>query len=175
MILELDHYFTRVQRWKKWRRHFSTAKWLKLAGRKSKFWTETLKMWKNATPIAFNILCQHGTNLISNLFVRHLGDIELSSVTISLADIGTFSLGFMVSSFCFVALGLSFKLFSVFWVFCFILVRLHCKRCYLCIVDLYNHVYLDVAFVLFLWKSICFKINLPEHNIIQCNQHTVCK
>ncbi|XP_031275628.1 protein DETOXIFICATION 35-like [Pistacia vera] len=63
---------------------------------KSMFWTETVKMWKIAAPIAFNILCQYGTNSITSIFVGHLGDIQLSSVTISLSVIGTFSFGFML-------------------------------------------------------------------------------
>lgn len=72
---------------------------------KSMFWTETVKIWKIAGPLVFNILCQYGTNSITSIFVGHLGDIQLSSVTISLAVIGTFSFGFMVSAFCFVASG----------------------------------------------------------------------
>ncbi|KAJ4705977.1 Protein DETOXIFICATION [Melia azedarach] len=63
---------------------------------KSVFWTESLKLWKIAAPIAFNILCQYGTNSFTNIFVGHIGDIELSSVTISLSVIGTFSFGFLL-------------------------------------------------------------------------------
>lgn len=63
---------------------------------KSVFWTETVKMWKIAAPIVFNILCNYGTNSFTNIFVGHIGEIELSSVTISLSVIGTFSFGFML-------------------------------------------------------------------------------
>jgi MATE family multidrug resistance protein len=60
------------------------------------FCRETVKMWKIAGPIAFNILCQFGINSVTNIFVGHMGDIQLSAVSISLSVIGTFSFGFMV-------------------------------------------------------------------------------
>ncbi|KAE8077745.1 hypothetical protein FH972_016276 [Carpinus fangiana] len=60
------------------------------------FCRETVKMWKIAGPIAFNILCQFGTNSVTNIFVGHMGDIELSAVAIALSVIGTFSFGFML-------------------------------------------------------------------------------
>ncbi|CAK7337032.1 unnamed protein product [Dovyalis caffra] len=63
---------------------------------KSVFWEETVKLWKIAGPIAFNIICQYGTNSFTNIFVGHLGNFELSAVSISLAVIGTFSFGFML-------------------------------------------------------------------------------
>ena len=73
------------------------------------FWRETVKVWKIAGPIAFNIICQYGTNSITNIFVGHIGAVELSGVAIALSVIGTFSFGFMVS------LSLSLSLFlSVF-------------------------------------------------------------
>ena len=61
------------------------------------FWRETVKVWKIAGPIAFNIICQYGTNSITNIFVGHIGAVELSGVAIALSVIGTFSFGFMVS------------------------------------------------------------------------------
>ncbi|EEF49069.1 protein DETOXIFICATION 35 [Ricinus communis] len=63
---------------------------------KSVFWTETVKIWKIATPIVFNIMCQYGINSVTNIFVGHIGDFELSAVAISLSVIGTFSFGFML-------------------------------------------------------------------------------
>ncbi|XP_062154637.1 protein DETOXIFICATION 35 [Alnus glutinosa] len=60
------------------------------------FCRETVKMWKIAGPIAFNILCQFGINSVTNIFVGHMGDIQLSAVSISLSVIGTFSFGFML-------------------------------------------------------------------------------
>ncbi|KAK4740706.1 hypothetical protein SAY87_024294 [Trapa incisa] len=62
------------------------------------FWAESLKMWRIAAPVAFTIICQYGTNSFTSIFVGHIGDIELSAVTISLSVIGTFSFGFMVDS-----------------------------------------------------------------------------
>ncbi|PKI50748.1 hypothetical protein CRG98_028890, partial [Punica granatum] len=43
------------------------------------FWAETIKMWKIAAPIAFTIICQYGTNSFTNIFVGHIGDVELSA------------------------------------------------------------------------------------------------
>ncbi|GAV76292.1 MatE domain-containing protein [Cephalotus follicularis] len=63
---------------------------------KSVFWLETVKMWKIAGPIAFNILCQYGTNSVTNIFVGHIGEVELSAVAIALSVIATFSFGFML-------------------------------------------------------------------------------
>ncbi|KAL4595082.1 hypothetical protein ACB092_12G066400 [Castanea dentata] len=60
------------------------------------FWRETVKLWKIAGPIAFNIICQYGTNSITNIFVGHIGAVELSGVAIALSVIGTFSFGFML-------------------------------------------------------------------------------
>ena len=74
------------------------------------FWRETVKVWKIAGPIAFNIICQYGTNSITNIFVGHIGAVELSGVAIALSVIGTFSFGFMVS------LSLSLSLFVCLWV-----------------------------------------------------------
>ncbi|XP_022764553.1 protein DETOXIFICATION 35-like isoform X2 [Durio zibethinus] len=63
---------------------------------KSMFWIETVKIWKIAGPISFQIICQYRTNSFTNIFVVHIGNFELSSVTISLIVIGTFSFGFML-------------------------------------------------------------------------------
>ncbi|KAJ8752883.1 hypothetical protein K2173_008618 [Erythroxylum novogranatense] len=63
---------------------------------KSVFCVESLKMWRIAAPIAFNMLCQFGVNSVTNIFVGHIGDYELSAVAISLSVIGTFSFGFML-------------------------------------------------------------------------------
>ena len=64
---------------------------------KSVFWKETVKLWKIAGPIVFTILCNFGVLSVTNIFAGHLGDLELSAVTISLSVIGTFSFGFLVS------------------------------------------------------------------------------
>ncbi|KAK3013452.1 hypothetical protein RJ639_009370 [Escallonia herrerae] len=60
------------------------------------FWLETVKLWRIGSPIAFTILCQFGTNSVTNMFVGHIGNIELSAVSIALSVIGTFSFGFML-------------------------------------------------------------------------------
>ncbi|XP_041012914.1 protein DETOXIFICATION 35 [Juglans microcarpa x Juglans regia] len=59
-------------------------------------WKETSMLWKIAGPIAFNILCLYGTNSVTNIFVGHIGEVELSAVAIALSVIGTFSFGFML-------------------------------------------------------------------------------
>lgn len=58
---------------------------------------ESSKVWGIAGPIAFNILCNYGINSFTNIFVGHIGDIELSAVAISLSVIANFSFGFLVS------------------------------------------------------------------------------
>ncbi|VFQ77604.1 unnamed protein product [Cuscuta campestris] len=60
------------------------------------FCIETVKLWVIGGPIAFNIICQFGTGSATNIFVGHLGDIELSSISIAQSVIGTFSFGFML-------------------------------------------------------------------------------
>ncbi|WVY97794.1 hypothetical protein V8G54_029945 [Vigna mungo] len=63
---------------------------------KEVFWIESKKMWLIALPIIFNIWCQYGTNSITSIFVGHLGDIELSAVSLINSVIGTFAFGFML-------------------------------------------------------------------------------
>ena len=58
---------------------------------------ESSKLWAIATPIAFNIWCNYGINSFTNIFVVHIGDIELSAVAIALSVVANFSFGFMVS------------------------------------------------------------------------------
>lgn len=70
------------------------------------FAIETARIWKIALPIVFNILCQYGVNSITNIFVGHLGDIELSAISLINSVIGTFAFGFMVC--------LSFPLYDAF-------------------------------------------------------------
>ena len=63
---------------------------------RSMVWKETVKLWRVAGPLAFQILCQFGTNSMTSVFVGHIGNLQLSAVSISLSVIGTFSFGFMV-------------------------------------------------------------------------------
>ena len=44
---------------------------------------ESLKLWAIAGPIAFNILCNYGTNSFTDIFVKHIGDVEPSSTRAS--------------------------------------------------------------------------------------------
>ncbi|XP_055828350.1 protein DETOXIFICATION 35-like [Solanum dulcamara] len=60
------------------------------------FCVETVKMWRIGGPIAFNIICQYGVNSLTNIFVGHLGNIELSAISIAQTVISTFSFGFMM-------------------------------------------------------------------------------
>ncbi|KAL9253055.1 DETOXIFICATION 34-like protein [Drosera capensis] len=60
------------------------------------FWVESTRLWAIAGPIAFTILCNYGINSFTNIFVGHIGDIELSAVAISLSVIANFSFGFML-------------------------------------------------------------------------------
>ncbi|GAU32374.1 hypothetical protein TSUD_44170 [Trifolium subterraneum] len=62
---------------------------------KKVFAIESARIWKIALPIVFNILCQYGVNSITNIFVGHLGVIELSAVSLINSVIGTFAFGFM--------------------------------------------------------------------------------
>ncbi|KAI4328814.1 hypothetical protein L6164_021140 [Bauhinia variegata] len=57
---------------------------------------ETAKLWSIAGPIAFNIFCNYGINSFTNIFVGHMGDLELSAVAISLSVISNFSFGFLL-------------------------------------------------------------------------------
>ncbi|XP_031275746.1 protein DETOXIFICATION 34-like [Pistacia vera] len=57
---------------------------------------ESNKLWAIAAPIAFNILCNYGINSFTNIFVGHIGDIELSAVSIALSVVSNFSFGFLL-------------------------------------------------------------------------------
>ncbi|TYK03025.1 protein DETOXIFICATION 34 [Cucumis melo var. makuwa] len=57
---------------------------------------ESTKLWGIAGPIAFNILCNYGMNSFTNIFVGHIGDLELSAIAISLNVIANFSFGFLL-------------------------------------------------------------------------------
>nr|CAD1820987.1 unnamed protein product [Ananas comosus var. bracteatus] len=60
------------------------------------FAEESRRLWAIAAPIAFNIICLYGTNSTTQIFVGHLGNLELSAVAISLSVVSTFSFGFLV-------------------------------------------------------------------------------
>ncbi|KAL3524308.1 hypothetical protein ACH5RR_017142 [Cinchona calisaya] len=60
------------------------------------FRIETVKLWALCGPIAFNIICQFGMNTVTTMYAGHLGDVELSAISISLSVIATFSFGFLL-------------------------------------------------------------------------------
>lgn len=59
------------------------------------FWRETVKTWRIAGPIIFQIICQYGINAVTTIFVGHLGEVELAAVTIGLSVVSTFAFGFL--------------------------------------------------------------------------------
>lgn len=67
-----------------------------MSGFKSVFWSESAKLWKIAGPIGFSILCQFGIGSVTTIFAGHIGDLELSAVSVSLNVVGTFAFGFML-------------------------------------------------------------------------------
>ncbi|KAK1266181.1 Protein TRANSPARENT TESTA 12 [Acorus gramineus] len=60
------------------------------------FVEESRKLWSIATPIVFNILCLYGVNSTTQIFVGHIGNLELSAVAIGLSVISNFSFGFLL-------------------------------------------------------------------------------
>ena len=62
----------------------------------SMVWTETLKLWRVAGPLALQIMCHFGIESLATVFVGHIGNLELSAVSVSLSIIGTFTYGFLV-------------------------------------------------------------------------------
>lgn len=63
---------------------------------KTVFWKETVKLWRIAGPIALSLVCQSGTNILTSIFVGHIGNLELSAVSVSLSVIITFCFGFLL-------------------------------------------------------------------------------
>nr|QEY08347.1 MATE efflux family protein member 2a [Crocus sativus] len=60
------------------------------------FLTESRKLWVIALPIGFSILCLYGMNSITQIFVGHIGNLQLSAVAISLSVINNFAFGFLL-------------------------------------------------------------------------------
>ena len=73
-------------------------------------WTETLKLWRVAGPLALQIMCHFGIESLTTVFVGHIGNLELSAVSVSLSIIGTFTYGFLVPFLFSLSLSLSFSL-----------------------------------------------------------------
>lgn len=60
------------------------------------FCMESKKLWSIAVPIGFNVLCLYGLNSSTQIFVGHIGNLELSAAAIGLSVISNFSFGFLV-------------------------------------------------------------------------------
>ncbi|XP_050385423.1 protein DETOXIFICATION 34-like [Argentina anserina] len=61
----------------------------------SVFWKETVKLWKIAAPVAITMLFQFMIQSVTTIFVGHLGDLELSTVSLAHNVIGNISYGFL--------------------------------------------------------------------------------
>ncbi|KAK7380356.1 hypothetical protein VNO78_32864 [Psophocarpus tetragonolobus] len=46
-------------------------------------WTETVKIWRIALPVALSLLFQFLTNSSTSMYAGHLGDVELSSISVN--------------------------------------------------------------------------------------------
>ncbi|XP_021849415.1 protein DETOXIFICATION 35-like isoform X1 [Spinacia oleracea] len=62
----------------------------------SVFKEESGMLWKIAASLVFNIICTYATGSLTNIFAGHLGELELSAVSISMSVINTFSFGFLL-------------------------------------------------------------------------------
>ncbi|KAJ3672190.1 hypothetical protein LUZ60_006911 [Juncus effusus] len=60
------------------------------------FVKESKVLWAIAAPIAFNILCLYGMNSTTQIFVGHVGNLELSAVAVGLSVVSNFSFGFLL-------------------------------------------------------------------------------
>jgi len=75
------------------------------------FMMESKKLWTIAVPIGFNVLCLYGLNSSTQIFVGHIGNLQLSAAAIGLSVISNFSFGFLVCP-----ISLFLFLFLLFWI-----------------------------------------------------------
>lgn len=61
-------------------------------------WKEAVKLWRVATLVACTSLFQYLVQSITTVFVGHLGDVELSAVSLSLSVICNIPFGFLVTT-----------------------------------------------------------------------------
>lgn len=59
-------------------------------------WKETVKLWKIAAPVAFTQLFQFLIQSITTIFIGHLGDLQLSAVSLAHNVINAIAFGFLV-------------------------------------------------------------------------------
>ncbi|XP_074570408.1 protein DETOXIFICATION 35-like [Curcuma longa] len=60
------------------------------------FVAESKKLWSVGAPITFNVMCLFGFNSSTQIFVGHIGNLELSAVAVALNVVSTFSFGFLL-------------------------------------------------------------------------------
>nr|QEY08344.1 MATE efflux family protein member 2b [Crocus sativus] len=60
------------------------------------FLAESKKLWAIAVPIGFSVLCLYGINSFTQIYVGHIGNLQLSAVAISLSVINNFAFGFLL-------------------------------------------------------------------------------
>ncbi|XP_042458236.1 protein DETOXIFICATION 34-like isoform X1 [Zingiber officinale] len=60
------------------------------------FAAESRKLWAIGAPIALNLFCLYGYNSLTQVFVGHLGNLELSAVAITLNVLTNFAFGFLL-------------------------------------------------------------------------------
>lgn len=70
----------------------SEAEW----GLGKRLWVESKKLWRIAGPAIFTRLTSYGTNLVTQAFVGHLGDLDLAAITISTTVIIGLSFGLLL-------------------------------------------------------------------------------
>lgn len=58
-------------------------------------WKETVKLWKIAAPVAFTQLFQFLIQSITTIFIGHLGDLQLSAVSLAHNVINAIAFGFL--------------------------------------------------------------------------------
>jgi MATE family multidrug resistance protein len=61
-------------------------------------WSETVKIWKIALPVAFCSLFQYLNNSSNSIYAGHLGDIELSSFSVYQSVITSIYFSMLVSN-----------------------------------------------------------------------------
>lgn len=61
-----------------------------------RIWVESKKLWRIAGPAIITRLTSYGTNLVTQAFVGHLGDLELAAITISTTVIVGLSFGLLL-------------------------------------------------------------------------------
>ncbi|KAL6127685.1 hypothetical protein ACLB2K_071048 [Fragaria x ananassa] len=58
-------------------------------------WKETVKLWKVAAPVAFTALFQYLIQSVTTIFIGHLGDLELSAISLAHNVINAIAVGFL--------------------------------------------------------------------------------